>query len=92
MVSCSTVKALVQKYTGDICSMRRHIHENPELSNEETKTAAYMAQMLQQFGIETEEHVAGTHAVIGRLTGGRPGPTIALLKKQDFLLLPDSRG
>ena len=92
MVSCSTVKALVQKYTGDICSMRRHIHENPELSNEETKTAAYMAQMLQQFGIETEEHVAGTHAVIGRLTGGRPGPTIALRADMDALSIAEETG
>ncbi len=92
MVSCSTIKALVQKYTDDICSMRRHIHENPELSNEEVETAAYMAQMLRQFGIETEEQVAGTHAVIGRLTGGRPGPTIALRADMDALSIAEETG
>ena len=92
MVSYDTIKKLVQEATADICRMRRHIHENPELSNEEVQTAAYMAQMLRSFGIETEEHVAGTHAVLGRLTGGKPGPTIALRTDMDALPITEETG
>lgn len=92
MIRYDTIKALVQQCTHEICSMRRHIHENPELSNEEVNTAAYMAKMLQSFGIETKENVAGTHAVLGTLTGGKPGPTIAVRTDMDALPITEETG
>lgn len=79
------IKALVQQYTEDIWAYRRHIHEHPELSNEEAETASYMAATLRSFGIEVQEHVAGTNAVIGTLRGAQPGPTIALRTDMDAL-------
>ena len=34
MIDKMTIKDLVKQAVPDICAMRRHIHENPELSGE----------------------------------------------------------
>ena len=72
--------------------MRRHIHENPELSGEEVETAAFMAANLRSFGIDVQEHVAGTTAVLGTLKGGKPGPVIALRADMDALPMTEETG
>lgn len=86
------IHELVKKYTPDICAMRRHIHENPELSGEEVETAAFMAAKLRSFGIDVQEHVAGTTAVLGTLKGGKPGPVIALRADMDALPMTEETG
>ncbi|MGH8481525.1 MAG: amidohydrolase [Nevskiaceae bacterium] len=63
---------------------RRHLHQNPELSNREFETAKYVAKHLKQLGIEVRTGVAKT-GVIGVLRGGRPGPVIALRADMDAL-------
>ena len=92
MVEKKVIQELVEKYSGDFCAMRRHLHENPELSYEEVETAAYMAKMLRSFGIEVEEGFAGLHAVVGTLKGSRPGPTIALRTDMDALSISEETG
>ena len=39
--------------------IRRHLHRNPELSNAERETQAYLKQVLQDAGLETVRPVAG---------------------------------
>ncbi|HMQ90826.1 MAG TPA: amidohydrolase, partial [Flavilitoribacter sp.] len=65
-------EAIEQKVIG----WRHHIHQNPELSNREFKTAEYVADHLRSLGIETRTGVAHT-GVVGILKGGKPGPVIA---------------
>lgn len=89
MVTKEKIEELVKKYTPEICKLRRQIHENPELSYEETETAALMAKTLKSLGIEVQENVAGLHAVIGTLHGAKPGPTIALRTDMDALSIPE---
>src|SRR5579872_2402336 len=60
-----------------VVAWRRDIHEHPELSTQETRTAALVAAHLRRFGIETRTGVGGT-GVVGVLRGGRPGPVVAL--------------
>ncbi len=67
-----------------VIQWRHHIHENPELSNREFKTAAYVAAHLKSLGIEVQENVAKT-GVVGTLKGGKPGPTIGLRADMDAL-------
>ena len=86
------IKTLVATYTDDIIAMRRAIHEYPEISNEEERTAAYMAKMLRSFGVDVQEHVADSYAVIGTLEGIRPGPTIALRADMDALSITEQTG
>lgn len=63
---------------------RRHIHQNPELGNRETKTAAYIAAHLRSLGLEVREKV-GITGVVGILKGGKPGPVVALRADMDAL-------
>ncbi len=63
---------------------RRHFHQYPELSNRETKTAAYVEAHLKSLGIEVKTGVAKT-GVVGLLKGDKPGPVIALRADMDAL-------
>jgi len=67
-----------------VVAWRRDIHEHPELSNRETRTAELVAQHLRSLGMEVRTGVAHT-GVIGVLRGGRPGPVVALRADMDAL-------
>ena len=74
------VRALEPK----IIAWRRDIHQNPELSNREVRTAKLVADQLRRLGIEVTTGVAKT-GVIGVLKGGKPGPVVALRADMDAL-------
>jgi len=63
---------------------RRHIHENPELSNREVKTGEFIAEHLKSLGLDVQTGVAHT-GVVGILKGGKPGPVVALRADMDAL-------
>ena len=63
---------------------RRDIHQHPELSNRETRTAKLVADHLTSLGMEVRTGVAHT-GVVGVLRGGRPGPVVALRADMDAL-------
>lgn len=67
-----------------VIAWRRDIHEHPELSNREFRTADIIAKHLQSLGIETKTGVAKT-GVVGILKGNLPGPVIALRADMDAL-------
>jgi amidohydrolase len=67
-----------------VIEWRRDIHQNPELGNQETRTAKKIADHLRSLGIEVQEGVAVT-GVVGVLKGGKPGPTVALRADMDAL-------
>lgn len=68
----------------DMIKWRRHIHENPELSNREFETAAMVTKHLEGLGIQVQTEVAHT-GVVGVLEGGKPGPVVALRADMDAL-------
>ena len=76
--------ARVEAVLPNVVEYRRHVHENPELSNRETETAAYVADHLARLGIEVRTGVART-GVVGTLRGASPGPTVALRADMDAL-------
>ncbi len=63
---------------------RRDIHQNPELGNNEKRTAKIIADHLRSLGIEVKEAVGKT-GVVGVLKGTRPGKCIALRADMDAL-------
>ncbi len=67
-----------------VIAWRHDIHQNPELSFQETRTAALVADHLRQLGLEVQTGVGG-NGVVGVLRGGRPGPVVALRADMDAL-------
>lgn len=67
-----------------IIEWRREIHQNPELSNREFKTAEKIAKHLNALGIEVQTGVAHT-GVVGILKGKREGKVVALRADIDAL-------
>jgi amidohydrolase len=67
-----------------VVSWRRDIHQHPELSFQETRTAKLVADHLRALGMEVRTGVGG-NGVIGVLKGGRPGPVVALRADMDGL-------
>ncbi len=78
------LKAWVEKELDDLSGLYRHLHQNPELSFQETKTAARMAEEFKKAGFEVTTGV-GKMGVIGMLKNG-PGPLVML--RADFDALP----
>jgi len=72
------------KVTAAITEIRHQIHQNPELSNREVKTAALVADYLRKLGLEVRTGVAHT-GVVAVLKGGRPGPVVAVRADMDAL-------
>src|ERR1019366_5531583 len=67
-----------------VITWRRHLHQYPELSNREFKTAVFIASHLKAMGIDVKTNVGKT-GVVGILKGGRPGPVVALRADMDAL-------
>jgi amidohydrolase len=65
--------------------IRRDLHRHPELSMQETRTCARVAELLREMGLDSvREGVAGT-GVLALLRGSAEGPTVALRADMDAL-------
>ena len=78
------VAELAKKVEPEVIQWRRHLHQYPELSNREFKTAEYVAQYLKTLGLEVQTGIAHT-GVIGILKTNKPGPVVALRADMDGL-------
>ena len=67
-----------------VISWYEDIHQNPELSNREFRTAMLVAKHLERLDIEVTTGIAHT-GVVGILKGGLPGPVIAIRADMDAL-------
>lgn len=80
-----TINELSAAVEEKVISWRRDIHANPELGNQETRTASLVAEHLKSLGYEVRENV-GVTGVVAVLQGGQPGPVVAL--RADMHALP----
>ncbi len=78
------LKSATDKIETKSIEWRRHLHQYPELSNREFKTAKMIADHLKSLGMEVQENIAKT-GVVGILKGGKPGPVIGLRADIDAL-------
>ena len=73
------------KVESEVIAWRRDIHQHPELSNREFRTAKLVAAHLESLGLD-EVHTNVAHTgVVGVLKGGKPGPVVALRADMDAL-------
>ncbi|GAA0596222.1 N-acetyl amino acid acetylase SndC [Virgibacillus siamensis] len=80
----------LDEYYSEMVEIRRYLHQYPELSFQETKTAKYIADFYKELGIPYETNVGG-NGVIATLKGGKPGKTIALRADFDGLPIQDQK-
>jgi len=67
-----------------VLDWRHDLHQHPELSNREFRTAKLVAEHLKSLGMEVHTGMAHT-GVVALLKGGKPGPLIALRADMDAL-------
>ena len=78
------IDARTERVLPSVVAWRRDIHQHPELSNHEVRTAKLVADHLTRLGLEVRTGVAHT-GVVGVLRGGTPGPVVALRADMDAL-------
>lgn len=76
--------------TDALISLRRQLHQAPELRFEEHETARVLSERLRAAGLTVREQVGGT-GVVAILRGTRPGPTVALRADLDALPMQDAK-
>ena len=84
------IKAKIETYFSDLIAIRRHIHQNPELSFEETETAKFISSKLTEFNIEHKTNVGG-NGIVGLIKGKNPTKkTVALRADIDALPIQET--
>ncbi|KHF28652.1 N-acyl-L-amino acid amidohydrolase [Anoxybacillus sp. BCO1] len=80
----------LHEYYDDMVAIRRHFHQHPELSFQEYKTAAYIANYYKQLGIPVRTNVGG-NGVVATIHGQQGGKTVALRADFDALPIQDEK-
>lgn len=75
---------------GQMREWRHHLHAHPELAFEERATSDFVAERLEEFGLEVTRGIAGT-GLVGTLRSG-DGPAVALRADLDALPLQEDSG
>ena len=79
------IKSQSDEIFHQVIAWRRHLHAHPELSYEECETSKYVANILENMGLEVEKGIAGT-GMVAYINGKNPDKkTIALRADMDAL-------
>ena len=73
------IATLSRLYFENTVALRRHLHQHPERSGEETGTAKYIANTLKSYGIESKFLLNGT-AVVALIKGVHPDSRVIALR------------
>lgn len=74
----------------EIIALRRKIHQNPELGNQEFETSSLICEFLRGNDIEVKTML--DTAVVGILRGAYPGKTVAFRADMDALPIQEETG
>lgn len=78
------IDKLKNKYLDKVISVRRNIHENPELGFCEFKTSELIVKELKEIGINDIERIADT-GVVANIKSKNKGKTLAIRAEMDAL-------
>ena len=77
----------------ELRTLRRHLHQHPELSCQERQTAQFIAERLRAMGLEPEVGRYGAPtSVVAIVDGGLPGPTHVWRADTDALPIVEATG
>jgi len=87
----ATIARKAEALESQVIEWRREIHQHPELSGKEVRTAAKVAEHLKSLGLDVQTGVAKT-GVVAILKGGKPGGVVALRADLDGLPVVEQTG
>jgi hippurate hydrolase len=90
MTDTERIVADYEAVRGDQEALYRDLHEHPELSHQETRTAEKVIDGLRTWGFDVVDGVGGT-GVVGVLANGA-GPTVLLRADMDALPVEEDTG
>jgi len=74
-----TIHELAKSYHEDLIKVRRHLHQNPELSFQEKETGRYIAAQLKKMEIK-HEHGCAQNGVVAIIKGQKKNKNIIALR------------
>src|ERR1051325_9200149 len=86
-----TIANSISQMSADLIRTRHYLHENPELSDFEERTSAFVADRLRAMGLEVRTSIGGNGAVAD-IVGRQPGRTIAIRADMDALPIKETPG
>ena len=79
MIQKEKLKEIVAGSFGELIKIRHHLHAHPEISFQEKETAAYLSELLTNWGIEHQTNIGG-HGIVGLIQGRNPNKKIIALR------------
>jgi amidohydrolase len=83
-VDLSQIRLDIRSLQPQLVEWRRHLHQRPELGFKEQLTAEFIAQKLQEWGIDHQIGIAKT-GIVATISSKRPGPVLAIRADMDAL-------
>jgi len=85
------LRELLKEIEPQMIQWRRHFHQYPELSFQEEKTPAMIADILRGLELDEVRTGVGSRGVVGVLRGAHPGKTVAIRADFDALPIQDQK-
>lgn len=73
------IQQLAHAFHAETVATRRHLHAHPELSFQELRTGRYVADRLEELGVEYQHGMAGT-GVVALIKGKNPRKRVVALR------------
>ncbi|MDQ6998061.1 MAG: amidohydrolase, partial [Mariprofundus sp.] len=89
-INATQLAAMIDTLIPEIIRLRRFIHQHPELSGHEKETAALVAKVCSDAGLDVHEQIGG-HGVLARLNIDDSKPWIAFRADMDALPIHDGK-
>lgn len=89
MASNEKIKEKIDQYFADTVSRRNYLHENPEVSDKEYKTAEYLKKECERLGLLVED-AKNTTGFTALLDTGKTGNTLGIRTDIDALPILES--
>jgi len=80
----------LEGYYEEMVSIRRYLHQHPELSFQEYNTAKFIQSYYEKLNIEVKGNVGG-NGVVAKVYGKKSGKTVALRADFDALPIQDEK-
>lgn len=78
------IQQLAKTFYAEIVEIRRHIHQHPELSFQEFKTAEYIQSKLEEWGVPYKSGFVKT-GIVAKISNGKSNKVLALRADMDAL-------